>query len=348
MMSRISPHSLALSPLEQFVLDYVEARDGAWDEIEPQVYDLLVGEEMTRVAFDPEALPEHPQAQLASLGSPLFDRILDDAARRWSTAAFYLLGVNLRPRDLDSRVRRSISLPPDALLTLERVRQLNFPVAVFWFKATFVGDQKEEEILPTAIDLHYLRPVRHLDAILSPERLSEEPEANQAEAPHAGLVAGYHAARDHVAGSVAALANARRRQWAGRVDKQIERMSRYYAQLRSEARERAQVDASLAARLETIEREERLRVTELRQKSAVRVAVNLASLMTIRQPKLLIWASVSHKGRPAGRMQLVWDTLTEAVEAVPCPACGHPSLAFRIDRGGIACVGCRKSPHPAR
>src|ERR1700680_3547999 len=57
-----------LSPLEQFVRDYVEARAGAWDEIEPRVYDLLIGPEIIQVAFDPEALPEHPSAQLASLG----------------------------------------------------------------------------------------------------------------------------------------------------------------------------------------------------------------------------------------------------------------------------------------
>ena len=58
-MNRIA--DVHVSPLEQFVRDYVEARDGMWDEIEPQVYDLLLGPEMLQVAFDPEALPEHPQ-----------------------------------------------------------------------------------------------------------------------------------------------------------------------------------------------------------------------------------------------------------------------------------------------
>ncbi len=79
-MSRLIEQTL--SPLEQFVRDYAEARGGAWDQIEPRVYDLLIGSEITRVAFDPEALPEHPQAQLASLGSPLLDGLLADAAER--------------------------------------------------------------------------------------------------------------------------------------------------------------------------------------------------------------------------------------------------------------------------
>ena len=80
-----------------------------------------------------------------------------------------------------------------------------------------------------------MREVRHLDALLTPNRLSEEPELSLAEAPHAGLVAGYRAARVAMARTAVALANARRRAWSGRVEKQISRMSAYYAQLRREA-----------------------------------------------------------------------------------------------------------------
>ena len=34
--------STAASPLELFVRSYVETTGGAWDEVEPQVYDLVV------------------------------------------------------------------------------------------------------------------------------------------------------------------------------------------------------------------------------------------------------------------------------------------------------------------
>jgi hypothetical protein len=78
--------------LEDLLRDYVESSGGAWDEVEPQVYDLLLppspgetrfdNQQMLRVAFDPEAILEHPGAQLAGFGTPLVERLLDDAIAR--------------------------------------------------------------------------------------------------------------------------------------------------------------------------------------------------------------------------------------------------------------------------
>ena len=259
----------------------------------------------------------------------------------------YRIGLNLRPYDLESRLGRAIVLPPGAAFTVERVRAMKFPQAVFWFQATFASDQKEEEILPVGIDLHYLREVRHLDALLASDRLSTEPESNLAEVRHDGSMAGYRVARGAVVGTVAALANARRRDWSGRVEKQVARMTAYYAQLRSEAQDQvargADPDATAeraAARRDAIEREQLLRIAELRQKSAIRVSIKLVSMMMVHQPKLLISAAIVQRDQPAGRLEVVWDSLTESIEAVPCPGCGHPTRALRIDRTRLSCGGC--------
>lgn len=353
-MPRISSPPDPLSPLEQFVRDYVDAREGAWDEVEPQVYDLLIGPEMLQVAFDPEALPEHPEAQLASLGSPLIDRLLSDASQRWSTGRLYRIGLNVHPHDVESRVRRAIALSADAAMKIGRTRLMQFPQAIFWFKATFASDQKEEEILPLGIDLHYLRELRHLEGLLTNDRLAEAPETPLAEAKHQGLAAGYRAARGHAVRTVASLANARRREWARRVEKQIARMSIYYAQLRKEADDQAarprgprsdnaeDVTARSAARREAIDREERLRIAELRQKSAVRVRIKLGSWMVIHQPKLTVDASLTYKDKEVGRVQIVWDPLAETVEAVACPTCGQPTFELRVGRMGVGCPQCSK------
>ena len=336
-----------LSTLEQFVRDFAEARDGAWDQIEPRVYDVLIGSEITRVAFDPEALPEHPQAQLASLGSPLLDSLLADAAERWRCARFYRVGLNLHPHDLGSRLRQAISLSPTAIGSIRRVRTMNCPQALFWFKATFVSDQKEEEILLMGIDLHSLREVRHWDSLLASSGLSELPETHLPEARHVGLIAGYRCARDRLAPTVAALANTRRREWSGRVATQIQRMSAYYSRLREEASESFRngngddaAPSRIAARRDAIDREERLRTAELRQKSNLRVQVKLANLMIVQQPKLLMSVAITDKNRPLGLLEVVWNPLSEAIEAPTCPACAQPTFALRIYRNSLVCASC--------
>ncbi len=354
-----------MSPLESFLRDYLETIGGAWDEVEPQVYDVLLpadgasGEAaaMLRLAFDPEALPEHPGAQLASFGTPLIDRLLDDAMRRGRSAHFYLVGLNLEPHNLVSRLARQLSLTPPLELRVERVRALHFTQVVYWFRAEFVSDQKEQTILPMAVDLHYGREVRHLEQMLNPARLSREPSQPLPEARRMSLSAGYVTAREQVLRTLAALANVRARQLAERRDRQIERLTHYYTDLRGELEEQAHrgrshaedAAARLLQRREAIDREERLRVAELMQKSQLRVHLQLLQLLRIDQPKLLIHTVITSEKpatgfasarQPPAHLELVWDPLTEALEAPNCPVCGRPTFELAPTRQGVACPAC--------
>src|SRR5207253_5254545 len=171
--------------------------------VEPQVYDLLLpgetaasvldvgGRGIVRVAFDPEAVPEHPGAQLASFGTPLVDKVLGDALARGRFAEFFMIGLNLMPHDLAGRVRKALTLAPELKLRLERTRALLFPQAVFWFEASFVSDQKEQEIIPVALDLHYARQVRHLEQLLDHPRLADRPPVSLPEVRGAGVASVY-------------------------------------------------------------------------------------------------------------------------------------------------------------
>src|SRR4051812_48258839 len=118
-MELLANEPRSATPLEDFFRDYLQAVGGDWDEIEPQVYDVLLpaadgstllesASGVLRLAFDPEALPEHPGAQLAAFGTPFVDSLLSEAVRRARSARFFLLGLNLSPRDLVSKVRRAI------------------------------------------------------------------------------------------------------------------------------------------------------------------------------------------------------------------------------------------------
>jgi len=365
-MSDLADPREKLSPLEAFLRQYLETSGGVWDEIEPQVYDVMLpagaavpasranDDGLVRLAFDPEALPEHPSAQLASFGTPLVDQLLADALQRGRSAHAYLIGLNLQPHDLVSQLRRALGVAAPMTLHLEQVRALHFPQAVFWFQASFLSEQKEQVILPLGIDLHEGREVRHLDELLRPARLSERPAQPLPPARTLSLEQGYSLARQQILRSVAALANSRARDMHERLDIQIARLTRYYADLRQEMEEQLQrarhveeAKARHAERLTALKHEEQLRAAELRQKNVLRVELRLLQLLRVEQPKLQIRASLQAPEHQPGHLVLIWDPLLEALEAPSCPTCHRPSYSFQVSKNGqVTCEACRTS-HPA-
>src|SRR5207237_10261152 len=137
-------------------------------------------------------------------------------------------GRNLTPHDLAGRLRKGIALPPDLKLSLECVRPLHFPQAVYWFEAAFISDQKEQEIFPVALDLHYSRQVRHLEQLLDHARLADRPPVPLPEVRCASMASVYAAARDRALRSFTSMANTRGRELGERMERQIARMPRYY------------------------------------------------------------------------------------------------------------------------
>lgn len=230
--------------LEDFVRDYVETIGGVWEEVEPQVYDLLLPPDeqaaqappsVVRLTFDPEALPEHPAAQLASFGTPLVDHFLTDAIRRGSFQTLYFLGLNLAPHDLAGKALRGLSLGPEMDLHLDRARAMHFPQVFFWFEASFVSDQKEKELLSIGMDLHYGRQMRHHEKLLDTARLADQPALFLPEAPHLPLAQIVPLAQDEALRTLGPLVHSRRRDLGERLDRQVARMRRYYADLAAEA-----------------------------------------------------------------------------------------------------------------
>jgi hypothetical protein len=144
------------------------------------------------------------------------------------------------------------------------------------------------------------------------------------------------------------VANTRSREVHERIDRQIARMSRYYADLRAEVeeqRDRAESRGDeltrFESRLQALEREERLRVAELRQKSALRMELRLLYLVLIQQPKLLLRGNVQSKKYGPVSLELVWDPLVEVIEAIPCPECHRPTFALELPRHArLVCPEC--------
>jgi hypothetical protein len=132
-------------------------------------------------------------------------------------------------------------------------------------------------------------------------------------------------------------------------------MTRYYADLRSEleeqqsrARGRDDGPAKLHARRQALLREEQIRATELRQKSTLRIHLRLLNLVIIQQPKLLVHCRIISSERSSGApLELIWDPLTDSLEAALCGQCQRPTLTFALTlRERVVCPTCLPSHVP--
>jgi hypothetical protein len=63
--------------------------------------------------------------------------------------------------------------------------------------------------------------------------------------------------------------------------------------------------------------------------------------LLIEQPKLLVKTTVAAPTGMSSGLEMVWDPLTEAVEAIPCPACQRPGYGIEFTRQGqLVCTAC--------
>lgn len=342
------------SPLEQFLLDYVDTIGGIADEVEPQVYDVLWpdGDEPQRVAFDSEALPEHPSAQLLTFGLPLLDDMLADAQQRGQVARAYLDHVHLEPYGIETQVQRDLTLPDDVTLEVQQVRPRYVLHTLFWFEATYLSDEKEQTLYTAAVDRYYGRLVRHLEP-LDQEQLSEERLWPHPDAPALSLDRAYLLARERVVRNVNVAANQHQRERRERVSKQIERMEQYFDDMHAEVQERIrkaqQRDEdtdSLRERIAALERERVLRIDELRRKAVTQVKLHLTSLLHLSIPRLFVRARLLPRSKQSRAAELpltiTWDPLVDKTDALDCPTCTTPTYELRHGpRGAYGCPTCQ-------
>lgn len=340
-------------PLEQFLIEYVDAVGGLADEIEPQVYDVLMPDTDApqRIAFDPDALPEHPAAQLLTFGSVLLDDLLARAQTRGQVGLAFLDDVHLQPHALAQRVTRDLVLPEALTLRIENIRPLYVTHTLFWFEVTYLGEEKEQALYPLAIDRHYGRQVRYLDQLLNGERFADTRRWTFADAKASPLDRAYLTARDAIVRTVRAEVNTRQHQTQARLAEQTERMKRYYADLRAElveriekAQARGDETESLCLRQDVLNREEALRLDELARKAQIRVELKLVNLLHVKIPRLFISTRVTAKRFPVihpAALTLTWDLLVEKTDALVCPNCQRPTFELRVNPQGILhCVEC--------
>ncbi len=111
------------------------------------------GQEYLLVAFSPEVARENASAELLTYGSPLLDLAAGAAAARGKTAHFYLSSLRPTTGRTLQKVQAQVRLPGH-LLQAGEDRLLQFHHAMFRFKVSFVGEEREEMFHDVTVDLH--------------------------------------------------------------------------------------------------------------------------------------------------------------------------------------------------
>lgn len=343
--------------LESFFRAYVEQVDGVWDEIEPQLYDaLLPGDisqrlelrgEVLRAAFDPEALQDHPSAQLLAFGNPLLDRVFAHAQAGKHIAAAFLNGFNVVPHGLASIAQRGLSVPAGTTISVLAQRARQHAFALYRFQATYISDEKVQQTYTAGVDLHYGRPARHLEALLRASPVDDAPLTAYPDAPSLTLAQGYALAHDEVARTVVVAAHERLNELQRLLQRETGRISRYFHDLRAELDERAErakepdAAAKFAAQRSALEREELAQISELKRKMALSAQVRLIGVLKVSVPRLHVRVRLAAGKLPDGEIELTYDPAQHKLDAVPCPKCGRPTLALALTKAGkVLCPEC--------
>ncbi len=271
------------TPLETFLQSYTEAVGGVWEEVEPQVYDVLLPDtpDSIRLAFDSDALDEHPSAQFFTFGSAVMDDFLAKATAQGNIAEAYINTAHLPSQGTAywlQRLKRELMVPEGAEIRLLSLRPMDVLHLVCWFEVTFLSDEKEQALYSAAVDRLYGRQVRYLDTILHDGTAESVRRTLYPVAGTLSLEEAYLLTRERILRTLGADANTRRTDMEGRLQRQTRRISNYFEDLRDELRARIEKAQHKIELLHAPPPEEK--------KTRRKAASNLASQMTAPQKPL--------------------------------------------------------------
>jgi hypothetical protein len=338
--------------IEAFAVAAVERLGGATEADGPGLHTVLWpaaapgGVEARRLAFDPEALEDAPDAELVIFGSPALDELVRLATASGRVARAFLTAPANTSRATAERLARAYRFR-DAAWTPGVGRTWWLPAGVFLFRARYLSDSREEELCEVAVSLVDGRILRRLGEAVERHGLAPEPPEAWPMMGELPAEAAYAAARAELDRRLVAPLGARRRELGARLARERDRAAAYYEELRRElAEEIEQVPAEaperarLAAKLRAIGLECEGRLAELRAKYRLEVEVSLISALRLYLPRVIFHGTFAGKAGAAA-LVLTWDPVEQAAEPARCQRCATLTYELGLDRaGGAVCPAC--------
>lgn len=349
----------ALGGIEAFALAAVEHLGGAAELESAGLYTVLwpaarPGDaEARRLAFDPEALEDAPDAELVIFGSPALDALVGLATGSGRVAkAFLTVAANVS-RATAERLVRAYRFR-DAVWTAGEGRTWWRPAGILLFRARYVSDACEEELCEVAVSLSDGHILRRLGEAVERHGLAPEPPVAWPMMGELPAEVAYAAACAELERRLIAPLGGRRRELEARLARESDRVAAYYGELRRELAE--EIDdvvgegperARLEAKLRAVSLEREGRLAELRAKHRLEAEVALLSALRLYLPRVVFGGTLAGKAGAAA-LALTWDPVEQAADPARCQRCAALTYELGVDRAAAAvcppCFAARAAP----
>ena len=342
--------------VQEFVERCVESAGGAAEERGPGLLDVLTppplepvagGRLLLPLALDTEALRQEPGAELATIGSPVLDALIDYALAQGTTAFGYLIPEHIRKKGMREEVEHSIVFsngrvrytPGEPDIFLAAYAQFNFRVQ-------FLSDERRERNIVIPVNLWSGQVSRGLAARLPHLNVVADRPGHYSDAPRIPLDQARRIAIAALHGSI--------REEAGRHEARIRkhftveflRIDSYYEQVAQELRRRQEREddekkaRALEAKRTAADEEKVRKLRELGLKYRLRPRARLMSARILAQPKSFYKVQVD-RGKATRTVTVVYDSLLERLEPPVCDTCHLETARIHIDSDlRLLCPDC--------
>ncbi len=337
--------------LARFVLGYLEHEGSligapAYGVHEVVLPDALAAtlriEPYLELAFDAEA-PAGAPLRL-SVNHPLVETMAAAVTRRPGFAQLAINHVRLEKRGLFDLASKTWALP-NARLTPTRDGQEQAALHQylrFNFKATFLSDEKQEQIVSVVLDAqagHAVNDAERLARLVSTETETIYSQMALAPLRWRGADATLTPAMqqrllERAVTAVEKLLTDRLDTLQSHVQRLLDldraRLEEYYDSLARDLRQRlarseeddAERRSSLNAKLEALNAERQVKLADAQARHRIRLELELINVLLILQPKVLLPVSIANRRATTTRFA-VWDPLVHWLEPLVCDACGE-------------------------
>ncbi len=332
---------------------------GAAVERNGECLEALVPENVTKVLHTPELArlyfnAEHskPDGELVTFQSDFVDRLFVLMQGTGNYAHLTLRDLYLKQSTKSAAEQRFQVLNGlgHALEAIERI----LSYAQFNFKYTAVSDEKKEGLVSVIVNEQTLAEVSDMAAQLGWVEAAET--VHHADLPAQPFQAIYAAACRSTETVIRRELADFHKSLNRRLQRDVDRLTEYYESLSAEIRrkiarrglegkEREDEESRLRATTLELER----KITDQREKYAMKINVEPVNLMRLFMPVMVVNYEVRFR-KAAREIPLVWNPLTKDFEALACQGCASGIHHFYIceDKLHAICANCFKCENCGR